>query len=156
MLPSTDNSNASTPPAAIPGWMFALTVAASFTLGLGLFVALPSLLALWVVQPFNGGRIALNGVEGVIKLAIFVAYVWLIGLRTHIRRLFEYHGAEHKVVYTAENSLPITPASARTFPTPHPRCGTGFALLTVFVSVILFTFLRPPIRSFSTLECGWR
>lgn len=106
-----------------------------------LFVALPSLAAWSFVRHFGGGRLVLNGIEGIIKLAIFVAYVWLIGRRAQIKRLFEYHGAEHKVVYANEYAKPLTPAGARDFPTPHPRCGTGFALLTVFVSVILFMFL---------------
>jgi uncharacterized protein YqhQ len=59
----------------------------------------------------------------------------------NIQRLWQYHGAEHKVVFAAEKGLPITPDSARPFDTPHPRCGTGFALLTVMVSVLCFTFL---------------
>jgi len=129
------------PDAAIPVWLFALTVAGSFAIGALLFVALPSLVAWYFVRHFGGGRLVLNGIEGVIKLAIFVAYVWLIGRRAQIKRLFEYHGAEHKVVYANESAKPLTPAGARDFPTPHPRCGTGFALLTVFVSVVLFTFL---------------
>lgn len=129
------------PDAAIPVWLFALTVAGSFAIGALLFVALPSLAAWYFVRHFGGGRLVLNGLEGVIKLAIFVAYVWLIGRRAQIKRLFEYHGAEHKVVYANEYAKPLTPAGARDLPTPHPRCGTGFALLTVFVSVVLFTFL---------------
>ena len=129
------------PDTAIPVWLFALTVAGSFAIGMLLFVALPSLVAWYFVRHFGGGRLVLNGIEGIIKLAIFVAYVWLIGRRAQIKRLFEYHGAEHKVVYANEYAKPLTPAGARDFPTPHPRCGTGFALLTVFVSVILFMFL---------------
>ena len=134
--------------AAIPLWLFALTVACSLLIGLALFVVLPSLVAWFFVRHFDGGRFlhnrfVLNGIEGVVKLVIFVIYVWAIGQRTHIKRLFEYHGAEHKVVYANEYSKPLTPAGARDFPTPHPRCGTGFALLTVFVSMVLFTFLPP-------------
>ncbi|HVF85679.1 MAG TPA: DUF1385 domain-containing protein [Abditibacteriaceae bacterium] len=144
----------SKPDAAIPLWLFALTVAGSFAIGLGLFVALPSLLALQWTQNFGGGRFVHTGVEGVVKLAIFVAYVWLIGRRKHIKRLFEYHGAEHKLVYANEYSRPLTPEGARDFPTPHPRCGTGFALLTVFVSVILFTFL--PLTDSRTLQVVMR
>ncbi len=137
---------AAKPEAAIPIWLFALTVAGSFAIGLVLFVALPSMAGWFFVRHFDGGslennRYVLNGVEGVVKLVIFVAYVYLIGRREQIDRLFQYHGAEHKVVYATEYNRPLTPDGARDFPTPHPRCGTGFALLTVFVSVILFTFL---------------
>ncbi len=142
----TENHDEAKPEAAIPIWLFALTVAGSLAIGLFLFVALPSLAAWYFVRHFDSGRFlnnryVLNGLEGVVKLAIFVAYVWLIGRRTQIKRLFEYHGAEHKVVYATEYNKPLTPEGARPFPTPHPRCGTGFALLTVFVSVVLFTFL---------------
>jgi uncharacterized protein YqhQ len=127
--------------AEMPMWLFLLTVVCSFSLGLGLFVALPNLITDWTAAHYTDNRIVLNLVEGVVKLAIFVAYVAVIATRPDIRRVFEYHGAEHKVVYAAENSLPITPESARPFDTPHPRCGTGFALLTIIVSVICFSFL---------------
>lgn len=129
------------PKSEIPAWLFALTVLGSFSLGIGLFVALPNLITDWTVARFTDNRIALNLAEGAVKLAIFVAYVALIGTKKDIRRVFEYHGAEHKVVYAAENGLPITPDGARPFDTPHPRCGTGFALLTIVVSVICFSFL---------------
>ncbi len=142
------NADVSNADAAIPLWLFALTVAGSFAIGLGLFVALPSLVAWSFVRYFDNARFennryVLNGIEGLVKLVIFVFYVYLIGRRKHIHRLFQYHGAEHKVVYATEFGKPLTPDGARDFPTPHPRCGTGFALLTVFVSIVLFTFLPP-------------
>ncbi len=131
---------------ALPLWAFLLTVLGSLSLGVGLFVVVPNLVTDFVFKPYlgaksNGSVIGLNLLEGTVKLVIFVAYVWLIGRRKDIRRVFEYHGAEHKVVYAAENNQPLTPAGARPYDTPHPRCGTGFALLTVFVSVLCFSFL---------------
>ncbi|MDQ3812658.1 MAG: DUF1385 domain-containing protein [Armatimonadota bacterium] len=125
----------------MPLWVFLLTVAGSLGFGLLLFVALPNLIADWTLRRITADRVALNVFEGIIKLLIFVGYIGLIGRRPNIRRVFEYHGAEHKVVYAAENHCPITPEGARPFDTPHPRCGTGFALLTVLVSVICFSFL---------------
>jgi uncharacterized protein YqhQ len=125
----------------MPMWLFLLTVVGSFSLGIGLFVALPNLITDWTAAHYTQNRIQLNLVEGAVKLAIFVAYVALIGTKKDIRRVFEYHGAEHKVVFAVENGRPLTPDGARDFDTPHPRCGTGFALLTVFVSVICFSFL---------------
>lgn len=122
-------------------WLFGITVVCSFSLGIGLFVALPNLITDWTAAHYTQNRVLLNLVEGVVKLIIFVAYVGVIATRPDIRRVFEYHGAEHKVVFAAENGLPITPESARPFDTPHPRCGTGFALLTIIVSVICFSFL---------------
>jgi uncharacterized protein YqhQ len=146
--------NVQAAPPSLPIWMFLLTAAGSFGLGLLLFVALPNLVTDWVAKPFTSNLIALNAVEGLIKLAIFILYVWTIGLKPDIRRVFEYHGAEHKVVYAAENNLPITPDSARPFDTPHPRCGTGFALLTVFVSIVCFVFLPWPEEHWKRV--GWR
>lgn len=130
----------------LPLWLFLLTVAGSFTLGVGLFVALPNVITDKIFEPLLGTAsgwsvVALNLLEGTVKLAIFVSYVYLIGRRPDIKRIFEYHGAEHKVVFAAENNRPITPEGARPFDTPHPRCGTGFALLTVFVSMLCFSFL---------------
>ncbi len=126
---------------ALPVWVFLLTILGSLGVGVALFVALPNLVTDWIFEPLTRNRIALNGIEGLVKLAIFIGYVWVIGRRKNIKRVFEYHGAEHKVVYAVENNRPLTPAGARPFDTPHPRCGTGFALITVFVSVVCFAFL---------------
>ena len=139
--PSGNGASDSGTEEKMPVWLFVLTVAASLSFGFLLFVALPNLVADWTLRRVTDDRIALNVFEGFVKLVIFVAYVWIIGRRPNIERVFEYHGAEHKVVYAAENHRPITPEGARPFDTPHPRCGTGFALLTVLVSVICFAFL---------------
>ena len=126
---------------ALPIWLFLLTILGSLGVGVALFVALPNLVTDFIFKPLTHNRIALNGIEGLVKLTIFIGYVYIIGRRKNIKRVFEYHGAEHKVVYAVENGRPLTPAGARPFDTPHPRCGTGFALITVFVSVICFAFL---------------
>ena len=153
-----DQATTSTPAPekkALPVWLFLLTICGSLGIGIGLFVALPNLVTDWVFEPFLGNNvIALNLIEGGVKLAIFIAYVYIIGRRKNIRRVFEYHGAEHKVVYAVENGRPLTPAGARPFDTPHPRCGTGFALITVFVSVLCFVFL--PWGDGHLARVGWR
>lgn len=125
----------------IPPWMFALTVAGSLGVGIFLFVLLPHWIAALTIGRSVSNGLIFNLAEGAIKLAIFVAYVWLIGRKPDIKRVFEYHGAEHKVVFAVENARPLTPAGARPFDTPHPRCGTGFALLTIMVSIVCFSFL---------------
>ena len=129
---------------ALPIWLFIVTIIGSLGLGMLLFVALPNLITHYTLRKVTDNLIALNLFEGSVKMTIFVIYIWLIGLRPDIRRVFEYHGAEHKVVYAAENDLPLTPESARPFDTPHPRCGTGFALLTVVVSIFCFANLPWP------------
>lgn len=139
---------------SLPLWLFLLTILGSLGLGALLFVATPNLVTHYVFEPILGNEkrtsiMALTFIEGAIKLCIFIAYVFIIGRRKQIRRVFEYHGAEHKVVYAAENNLPLTPESARPFDTPHPRCGTGFALLTVVVSVVCYSFLPWPDNHFT-------
>ncbi len=141
-------------PPVLPLWMFLMTIAGSLGLGMLLFVALPNLVTDWTLKRATDDLISLNIFEGIVKLLIFIGYVYVIGLKPDIRRVFEYHGAEHKVVFAAENNLPITPESARPFDTPHPRCGTGFALLTVFVSVVCFVFLPWPEEHYKRV--GWR
>lgn len=126
---------------AIPLWVFAPTLALSLGLGWGLFVALPHLLAFGTLRSVTQNSFVLNLYEGAVKLTLFIIYLWLVGQRKNIRRVFEFHGAEHKVVYAVENNRPLTPDGARDFDTPHPRCGTGFALITVVVSVLCFSML---------------
>lgn len=138
----------------MPLWAFGLTAALSLALGMLLFVALPNVVADKAVKPFTGNLVVLNLVEGAVKLTLFVAYVWFVGQRKDIKRVFEYHGAEHKVVYAAENSRPLTPEGARPFDTPHPRCGTGFALLTVLVSIVCFSVL--PWTASHVIRVGMR
>lgn len=140
----------------LPVWLLALTFLGSFGLGALLFVATPNLVAHFVFEPILGNTkrssiVALTFIEGTIKLLIFIAYVYIIGRRRAIRRVFEYHGAEHKVVYAAENHCPLTPAGARPFDTPHPRCGTGFALLTVVVSIACYSLLPWPQNHFARI-----
>ncbi len=146
-------------PQKLPIWLFVLTILGSLALGAGLFVATPNLVAHFVFEPILGNQkrssiVALTFIEGLIKLSIFIAYVFIIGRRKQIRRVFEYHGAEHKVVYAAENHCPLTPDGARPFDTPHPRCGTGFALLTVVVSILIYSLLPWPGNHF--LRIGMR
>lgn len=139
---------------AMPWWALALTVTASLSLGMVLFVVVPNLVVQYSLHYLTDNIILLNLTEGIVKLLIFLVYLYLIGRRPNIHRLFEYHGAEHKVVYAVENNCPLTPDGARSFDTPHPRCGTGFALLTVFVSVLCFVFL--PWTDSDFQRVSWR
>ncbi len=152
---STD-ANTANGPKKLPIWLFLLTILGSLGLGALLFVATPNLVAHFIFEPILGNEkrssiMALTFIEGTVKLCIFIAYVYLIGRRKQIRRVFEYHGAEHKVVYAAENNCPLTPDGARPFDTPHPRCGTGFALLTVVVSVLIYSLLPWPDNHFARI-----
>jgi uncharacterized protein YqhQ len=129
------------PAKGIPIWAFLPVVAASLGLGMGLFVALPHIVSEATLGQIVRHRLALSAFEGFIKACLFVAYIWLIGRKRDIFRLFQYHGAEHKVVFAAEQGRELTPEGARDFDRLHPRCGTNFAVVTIFVSVFLFSLL---------------
>jgi uncharacterized protein YqhQ len=87
-----------------------------------------------------------NLVEGIVRLALIVIYVWAIGKIPDIERLYRYHGAEHKTINAYEAGAPLTAESVNRFPTEHPRCGTAFLLSVAVVSVLVFSLLgRPPV-----------
>lgn len=121
-------------------WM-GITVLFSFVLGLGLFFYVPLILTgLFHLQ----SGIAFNLVDGIFRLAIFLAYIYFITLWKDIRRIFEYHGAEHKSVFTFEDTKDLNVDSAKPYSTLHPRCGTSFLLIVMLVSIFVFMFLGRP------------
>ncbi|NCO93979.1 MAG: hypothetical protein COZ06_00315 [Armatimonadetes bacterium CG_4_10_14_3_um_filter_66_18] len=128
---------------AMPPGAMALTMGLSFALGIGLFVILPNAAADWFKR-FTDSTILLNVYEGALRMTIFVAYVALITLLPDIRRVFQFHGAEHKVVWTQESRLELTPENARQFSTAHPRCGTSFVLFVLVLSIVIFAFFGWP------------
>jgi uncharacterized protein YqhQ len=108
----------------------------------GLFVVLPAV-ATKSIGDF-GSSVAFNAVEGVIKLALFLGYIVLIGRMDDVRRLFEYHGAEHKAIAAFERGVPLTAASAQRFTTEHVRCGTNFLLIVMVLSIATHTLVGRP------------
>ncbi len=117
----------------------------SLVFGLLIFFLVP--LALSRVAEWAGANeFTANVVEGVLRLAIFIAYIWLIGRMEDIRRVFGYHGAEHMAVAAHEAGEPLTVDSVRRFPEAHPRCGTSFLMTVVVVSILIFILLpRDPL-----------
>jgi uncharacterized protein YqhQ len=94
---------------------------------------------------FDLGPLVINLIEGVIQLGILIAYISLIALMPDVKRLFGYHGAEHKTINAYEAGDELTPEVVARYPIEHPRCGTAFLLTVVFVSVLVFSLLgRPP------------
>jgi len=126
-------------------WAAAGAVLLAVALGIGLFVLLPLAAArgLAAVWPAAGGRWLFPLAEGAIRLALFTAYVAAIGLFRDVRRVFEYHGAEHKVVHAWERGADLRPESVRAFPRLHPRCGTSFVLFVMAVAVVVFSAVPP-------------
>lgn len=121
------------------GEMF-LTVAVALGLGLLLFVGLPTGVA-HLLQGMVRGAVWQNLLEGAIRLAVFLIYILAISRLKDIQRIFQYHGAEHKAIYTHEAGEELTVENARKFSTLHPRCGTSFLLIVVIISIFVFAFL---------------
>jgi len=119
------------------------TVAISLVLGIGLFFITPSLLVS-LVDRWLPSSLLSNLIEGIVRLALILLYVWAVGLIPDIRRVFAYHGAEHKTINAYEDGAPLTPQSVATYTTAHPRCGTSFLLVVVVISVLIFAPLGRP------------
>ena len=120
-----------------------LTTVMSLGLGIGLFVIIPSLIGGFF---FSDNKFHANLLEAVLRLVFFVLYIWLISFSKEVKRVYEYHGAEHKSIYAYENGLELTPDNAKKFTTLHPRCGTSFLLIVMLIAIIVFStidFLFP-------------
>ncbi len=115
-------------------------IATSLAMAIGLFFVLPLLLASLVAR-FGLGTLQRELLEGVLRLLIFVGYLLAIRRSSDIRRVFAYHGAEHKAVNAYEAGAPLVPEEVRRFTLIHPRCGTSFLLVLLLISVVLFSFL---------------
>lgn len=124
--------------------MMYASVLLSILLTVGVFIVLPT----WVMNLLKGAGIenafALNLIEGVLRIAMFVVYVSLISKMPDIKRTFMYHGAEHKTIHCYENGLELTPANAQQFYTLHPRCGTSFLMFVMVISLLVFSLLGWP------------
>lgn len=120
-----------------------LTIAVSAGLAILLFIVIPT----WSMRFLTGitqDHMALNLAEGVLRIAIFLAYIAAISSMNDIQRVFQYHGAEHKTIYTYEAGLPLKVENVRPFSTLHPRCGTNFLMIVMLISMFIFTFLGWP------------
>lgn len=119
----------------------------SLAFGVGLFFLLPTAAATGIesLLGLQGQPFLVNLIEGVIQLSILIGYIWLIGRLPDVKRLFGYHGAEHKTINAYEAGAELTPEVVQNYPIEHPRCGTAFLLTVAFVSVLVFSlFGRPP------------
>lgn len=123
-----------------------------FSLGITLFMLkfLPLFIAekaaeIWPIVKEN--YLLFNGIDGLTKITVFIGYILMISLLNDIRRVFQYHGAEHKSVWTYENGLALTVENAKKQTRFHPRCGTSFIFIVIILSILVYTFL-PPMDTF--------
>jgi uncharacterized protein YqhQ len=122
-----------------------VSVAASIIFALGVGFLLFFFIPLWLTEllPVDNG-ILFNVIDGVFRLAIFLGYILLIARWKEMRRIFQYHGAEHKTIFTFEEGKDLTVENAGPYTTLHPRCGTSFLLVVMLVSILVFAFLGRP------------
>lgn len=126
----------------LEGPMLYGTLAFSLLFGIGLFFLAPygvGKLGQW----FGLDVWSAAGLEGVFRLVLIIGYMWAIGQMADIKRVFQYHGAEHKTINAFEAGAELTPESVAKFPLEHPRCGTSFLLTLAVLSILFFSFLHP-------------
>jgi len=145
-----ENSKDGKPEAAeIPAWV----MTANLVFSLLFFIVLYKFVPLWLttqlqnVYPVIENRFLFNLVDGVIRIAIFITFLFGLSRYKDIHRVFEFHGAEHKVVFNFESGKPVTTANAQSYVTFHPRCGTSFLLVVMVISMVLYTIL--PVDGFA-------
>lgn len=123
--------------------MLAASVIFALAFSVGIFVLLPTAAVGWI-KAYISSPILLNLTEGILRIVMFLLYLSAISKMEDIKRVFQYHGAEHKTIHCFENNLELTPENAQTFYTLHPRCGTSFLMFVMIISLILFSLLGWP------------
>lgn len=131
----------------LSGWAIASSILTALVLGMGLFVALPHFMTVVATSEkylnLSPQNPLFHLLDGVLKIGILLSYVYLIALMKDIHRVFQYHGAEHKSIYTFEAGEELTVENAKKYTTLHPRCGTSFLLFLVLISVAVFSIVFP-------------
>ncbi|HKK96300.1 MAG TPA: DUF1385 domain-containing protein [Anaerovoracaceae bacterium] len=123
--------------------LITITVIISLLFTIGVFILFPTAAVNWV-GIFTDSSTLLNLIEGIFRIVLFVVYILLISKMEDIKRVFQYHGAEHKTIHCLENELELTPENAKQFYTLHPRCGTSFLMFVMVISLIIFSLLGWP------------
>jgi uncharacterized protein YqhQ len=130
----------------VPGYLLPLMMVISLLFAVVVFFLAPLLLVRFVASAasINNDTLLRNIVEGVVRLALLVGYLALLGRTEQLRRLFQYHGAEHKAINAYENGAELTPESVQRFSLRHVRCGTAFLLWVMLVSILVFSLVGHP------------
>ncbi|HWE51611.1 MAG TPA: DUF1385 domain-containing protein [Bryobacteraceae bacterium] len=133
-------------PTEIPAWMMTVQVVLSLAFFLFMYKLVPLTLTGFLSNrvPVFKGQILFNAVDGVIRVAIFVGMLYLLSRTKDMRRVFEYHGAEHKVVFNYESGTPVNVENAQQFVTWHPRCGTSFMFVIMLLSALCYIAIPTP------------
>jgi uncharacterized protein YqhQ len=127
----------------IEGPALYLTLAISLAFAIALFFLAPAAMGQLTEHFWAWSTWWSNLVEGFVRLLLLIGYIWAVGFIPDIRRVFAYHGAEHKTINAFEAGVELTPSNVARFPLEHPRCGTSFLLTLILLSILLFTLLGP-------------
>jgi uncharacterized protein YqhQ len=141
-------------PKEVPKWMMAVQIILSVVFFLVVYKLIPLKITEYLSNqaPALKGQIAFNAVDGAIRLAIFVGFLFLLSRAKDIRRVFEFHGAEHKVVFNFESGRPVNVENAQQFVTWHPRCGTSFMFVIMLISTLVYMIIPAPTFTAKLLE----
>jgi uncharacterized protein YqhQ len=134
------------------GWLAALNVVLSVGFFIFVYKFLPLLAATEMkrVNPVFGGQVVFNLVDGVVRIALFLAFIWGVSRWQEIRRVYQYHGAEHKTVFAFEAGSPLEVSATQKFSTFHPRCGTSFLMTVMLISIAVYIVVQAvfPVTTF--------
>ncbi|MBI1921248.1 MAG: DUF1385 domain-containing protein [Geobacter sp.] len=125
----------------ISSWAMAGTMAFAFGAGILLFFILPLYLTKLLIPIIGDSNIVFNLVDGLIRVTVFLLYIWSIARMNDIKRVFQYHGAEHKTIFAFEAGEELTVENVRKYSRLHPRCGTSFLLIVMVVSILVFSLI---------------
>lgn len=118
-----------------------ISMVAGLILGVVLFVVAPAFVTNLIVGEYDENTLLWNVVDGILRVAVFIFYIWIIGRMEEIKRMFSYHGAEHKTIHCYEHQMPLTPENARSFPRLHVRCGTAFLIMVMLIAIFVYTIV---------------
>ncbi len=122
-------------------WETTIMMLVSLTLAIGLFIIAPY----WIAKIFikNNGTL-FNFIDGIVRVVVFIGYVWVIGLMKDIKRMYQYHGAEHMAVHCHEAGKGLVVGNVRRYSPVHPRCGTSLLMFVIIVSILVFSLVKDP------------
>jgi uncharacterized protein YqhQ len=124
-------------------WQVTVTMVVAVGLALALFVVAPALGAGFLKRFVGDHSLAFVVIDGILRIGLIVGYIWLIGRSPEVRRVFQYHGAEHKTIHAYENGKPLGLGDIQAYSPRHPRCGTSFIIIVAMVAFFVFLFLAP-------------
>ena len=130
---------------ALSGGAMTVSMILGLALGIALFIVVPAVLTNLIVGEYDAHTLLWNIVDGILRVVVFVGYIWLIGRMKDIDHMFGYHGAEHKTIHCFEHGLPLTPENARSFPRLHVRCGTAFLIMVMILAILVYTII--PVKA---------